>query len=85
MSIVNASFYVHLCANYRRRVFILGPSHHVALPDCALSRQTHYETPLYDLEIDQEGVYPHCVFMLAYIRFLFYIILEGSAQIIIMI
>lgn len=37
-----------------KRIFILGPSHHVYLPDCALSSQTHYETPLYDLEIDLE-------------------------------
>lgn len=37
----------------RRRVFILGPSHHVYLAGCALSSTTHYETPLYNLEIDQ--------------------------------
>ncbi|XP_064402719.1 protein MEMO1-like [Halichondria panicea] len=36
-----------------KRVFILGPSHHVYLPGCALSSLTHYHTPLYDLEIDQ--------------------------------
>ena len=37
----------------RRRVFILGPSHHVYLAGCALSSTTRYETPLYNLEIDQ--------------------------------
>ena len=40
---------------YRKRVFLLGPSHHVYLPGCALSCTTHYETPLYNLEIDQTG------------------------------
>lgn len=39
----------------RKRVFLLGPSHHVYLPGCALSSTTHYETPLYNLEIDQDG------------------------------
>lgn len=34
-------------------VFILGPSHHVFLTGCALSSTTHYETPLYDLDINQ--------------------------------
>ena len=37
----------------RKRVFLLGPSHHVYLPGCALSSTTHYETPLYNLEIDK--------------------------------
>ncbi|XP_063957606.1 protein MEMO1-like [Lytechinus pictus] len=35
------------------RVFILGPSHHVYLPGCALSTCTKYETPLYNLQVDQ--------------------------------
>lgn len=38
---------------YSKRVFILGPSHHVYLPGCALSSTSHYETPLYNLEIDK--------------------------------
>uniref|UniRef100_A0A3B3ZEW5 Protein MEMO1 n=1 Tax=Periophthalmus magnuspinnatus TaxID=409849 RepID=A0A3B3ZEW5_9GOBI len=37
-----------------RRVFILGPSHHVALSRCALSPAEVYKTPLYDLRIDQK-------------------------------
>lgn len=37
-----------------KRVFILGPSHHYYLDNCALSPVTLYETPLYDLHIDQE-------------------------------
>jgi len=36
-----------------RRVFILGPSHHVRLSGCALSGCTKYATPFYDLTIDR--------------------------------
>ncbi|KAF0296165.1 Protein MEMO1 [Amphibalanus amphitrite] len=39
-----------------KRVFILGPSHHVRLAGCALSSTLKYSTPLYDLTIDQ-GIY----------------------------
>jgi len=39
----------------RKRVFILGPSHHYGLDDCALTKQTLYDTPLGTLEIDEEG------------------------------
>jgi len=35
-----------------KRVFILGPSHHVYMRNCALSGQTHYETPIGDLTLD---------------------------------
>lgn len=35
-------------------VFILGPSHHVSLNGCALTQTVEYETPLYNLIIDQE-------------------------------
>lgn len=38
--------------NCRKRIFILGPSHHVRLRGCALSIADKYETPLYDLKID---------------------------------
>jgi AmmeMemoRadiSam system protein B len=37
-----------------KRIFILGPSHHVRLSGCALSSQDKYETPLYDLTIDHQ-------------------------------
>lgn len=37
------------------RVFILGPSHHVYLDGCALSRCDTYSTPLGDLPLDQES------------------------------
>ncbi|XP_074603404.1 protein MEMO1 [Brevipalpus obovatus] len=36
-----------------KRVFILGPSHHVKLSGCALSTAKICKTPLYDLKIDQ--------------------------------
>lgn len=35
------------------RVFLLGPSHHVFLRKCALSRAAKYRTPIGDLVIDQ--------------------------------
>ncbi|ORZ02906.1 MEMO1 family [Syncephalastrum racemosum] len=38
------------------RVFILGPSHHVYLQACALSRCETYETPLGDLTLDREVI-----------------------------
>ncbi|XP_015598766.1 protein MEMO1 [Cephus cinctus] len=37
-----------------RRIFILGPSHHVRLAGCALSSASIYQTPLYDLHIDKQ-------------------------------
>lgn len=37
-----------------KRIFILGPSHHVYLPGCALSCLQTYKTPLSSLKIDQE-------------------------------
>jgi AmmeMemoRadiSam system protein B len=37
-------------------VFLLGPSHHVYLNNCALSQCTHYRTPIGDLEVDTETV-----------------------------
>lgn len=39
-----------------KRVFILGPSHHVYLESCALSQCDSYETPLGDLVLDKEGM-----------------------------
>lgn len=37
-----------------KRVFILGPSHHVYLSGCAVSGTTVYNTPLYNLNIDSK-------------------------------
>jgi len=39
-----------------KRVFILGPSHHVYLDGCALSRCKEYVTPLGNLPIDVETI-----------------------------
>jgi len=39
-----------------KRVFILGPSHHVYLEGCALSKCTSYETPIGDLPLDLETI-----------------------------
>ncbi|KAJ1527648.1 hypothetical protein ONE63_007610 [Megalurothrips usitatus] len=37
-----------------KRIFVLGPSHNVWLPGCALSSTTKYCTPFYDLTIDSQ-------------------------------
>jgi hypothetical protein len=39
-----------------KRVFILGPSHHVYLEGCALSKCKEYETPLGNLPLDLETI-----------------------------
>ncbi|KAK9452467.1 memo-like protein-domain-containing protein [Dipodascopsis uninucleata] len=39
-----------------RRIFLLGPSHHVYLTSCALSQCSEYETPLGNIPIDIETV-----------------------------
>lgn len=36
-----------------KRVFLLGPSHHHYLTKAALSRCTHYATPIGDLKVDR--------------------------------
>jgi len=36
-----------------KRIFVLGPSHHVCLSGCALSQCSYYRTPFYDLIVDQ--------------------------------
>ena len=36
----------------RKRIFLLGPSHHFYLKDCALSQCTHYSTPLGNLKLE---------------------------------
>uniref|UniRef100_A0A336MPY0 CSON004527 protein n=1 Tax=Culicoides sonorensis TaxID=179676 RepID=A0A336MPY0_CULSO len=37
-----------------KRIFVLGPSHHVRLSRCALTSMKTYETPLYNLTIDSK-------------------------------
>ncbi|XP_029621523.1 protein MEMO1 isoform X2 [Salmo trutta] len=49
-----AHAYKQIDPSVTRRVFILGPSHHVPLSRCALSSAEVYKTPLYDLRIDQK-------------------------------
>ena len=36
-----------------KRIFVLGPSHHVRLSGCAVSACTKYATPFYSLNIDR--------------------------------
>lgn len=47
----NSPFVLHFPS---KRIFILGPSHHVHLSGCSLSPASIYQTPLYDLTIDSE-------------------------------
>ncbi|EGD72713.1 MEMO1 protein [Salpingoeca rosetta] len=37
-----------------RRVFVLGPSHHVYIQGCALTSTTTYDTPIGNLKIDRD-------------------------------
>ncbi|KAJ3322597.1 hypothetical protein HDU76_013845 [Blyttiomyces sp. JEL0837] len=48
--------YASVDASEVERVFILGPSHHVYLDGCALSRCDEYKTPMGNLAIDSEIV-----------------------------
>ncbi|ORX49440.1 UPF0103-domain-containing protein [Hesseltinella vesiculosa] len=41
---------------YNERVFLLGPSHHVYLDGCGLSRCDRYETPLGNLTLDRTTI-----------------------------
>ncbi|KAN0065777.1 hypothetical protein ACQY0O_000907 [Thecaphora frezii] len=51
-----AAAWAYRCINTTgiKRVFILGPSHHVYLNGCALSEVDEYETPIGNLKIDKE-------------------------------
>lgn len=44
--------YRHVNPSQVRRIFVLGPSHHVYMKDCALTRAAVYETPIGDIPID---------------------------------
>jgi AmmeMemoRadiSam system protein B len=37
-----------------RRIFLLGPSHHVYLPGCAVTAHATYATPIGDITIDRD-------------------------------
>ena len=41
----------------RKRVFILGPAHHVYMDGCALSQCTEYSTPLGNLPLDEDSMW----------------------------
>ncbi|GAC76055.1 predicted dioxygenase [Moesziomyces antarcticus T-34] len=51
-----AAAYAYKCIDIAaiERVFILGPSHHVYLDGCAVSRCSQYATPLGNLEVDRQ-------------------------------
>ena len=58
-SVTHASFpttVVHSLIPYSKRIFLLGPSHHLYLPSCALSKHTHYATPNGNLPLDQTTI-----------------------------
>ncbi|MCJ1472004.1 hypothetical protein MMC13_000648, partial [Lambiella insularis] len=44
--------YKSLDLSRAERIFLLGPSHHFYLTNCALTQCTHYRTPLGDLSVD---------------------------------
>lgn len=44
-----------LMACCSKRVFLLGPSHHVYLDGCALSRCSTYATPIGDISLDLDS------------------------------
>jgi AmmeMemoRadiSam system protein B len=50
--------YAYKCLDLKgiNRIFLLGPSHKLALRGCAISSHTYYETPLGDLVLDQETI-----------------------------
>lgn len=48
-------FFITFYLICRKRVFILGPSHHVNLNGCDLTGCSYYSTPFYDLEVDKAG------------------------------
>lgn len=39
-----------------KKVFLLGPSHHLYLSGCALSKHSYYKTPLGDLALDKTTI-----------------------------
>ncbi len=46
--------YININPTNYKRVFLLGPSHHAYLDNCALTKSKFYETPLGNIEIDRE-------------------------------
>lgn len=52
-----------------KRIFILGPSHHVRLSGCALSSAQKYKTPIYDLHVDGQGMCTNMVWIVCGSKF----------------
>ena len=50
------SFPLSRLTSHSRRVFLLGPSHHLYLSNCALSLHSKYSTPLGDLPLDLDTI-----------------------------
>ncbi|KAH0561966.1 hypothetical protein GP486_003329 [Trichoglossum hirsutum] len=48
--------YKSLDLSKAKRIFLLGPSHHIYLSGCALSNCGSYETPFGDLKIDRKTI-----------------------------
>ncbi|ORX72299.1 UPF0103-domain-containing protein [Linderina pennispora] len=50
--------YAYKCVDIAKvkRVFLLGPSHHIYLDNCALSACSEYETPLGNIAIDKDTI-----------------------------
>ena len=46
--------YVDIDPTQVKKIFLLGPSHHVYLDGCAVSGAKKYETPIGDIEVDNE-------------------------------
>ncbi|KAG2180088.1 hypothetical protein INT43_003876 [Umbelopsis isabellina] len=53
-----AAAYAYKCIDIDpiKRIFILGPSHHVYLDGCAVPKTKEYETPLGNLAVDTETI-----------------------------
>ncbi|CAG8587760.1 6028_t:CDS:2 [Diversispora eburnea] len=53
-----AAAFAYKCIDqdFVKRVFILGPSHHVYLNGCAISKFTQYQTPLGNLTLDTDVI-----------------------------
>lgn len=50
----NSTIANHFSLTISKRIFLLGPSHHHYLTKAALSKCTHYGTPLGNLTVDRE-------------------------------
>lgn len=51
-----STMHMYLLMYSSKRIFLLGPSHHLYLPGCALSKHTHYATPNGNLPLDRTTI-----------------------------